>query len=78
MTEMIERVAKAIEDTYDMYADPTPAQRARAAIEAMREPTTEMIAAGSNFAWFEGRTNDLDDAATTWRAMIDAATPPAP
>ena len=40
---------------------------ARAAIEAMREPTEAMAAAGQTMLDIEG------DAAIIWRAMIDAA-----
>lgn len=46
---------------------------ARSAIEAMREPTITMAVAGSSFAWFEGRTDEIGDTITTWQAMIDSA-----
>jgi hypothetical protein len=48
---------------------------ARAAIEAMREPTDEMIIAGSNFC---GR--DTGAATFAWKAMVNAALaePPSP
>ena len=67
MTEsMIERVARAI---YDEAADKPYATDlepiARAAIEAMREPTREMLAAGMN--------EEGVDLLSEWRAMIDAA-----
>lgn len=82
MSEMIERVATAIyENRRRMYEDRVPfkdlypsAQRpyldeARAAIEAMREPTEEMIAAGAR-----GSGEDSQDVALgAWEAMIDAA-----
>jgi hypothetical protein len=79
---MVERVARAIEadlDTFPMLsADPATIRRiraeklARAAIEAMREPTDEMIdAASSGFAkealdYRERNTN-------AFQAAIDAA-----
>jgi hypothetical protein len=80
MAEMIDRVARAIGEVYDGLADPelTPnnwaraALAARAAVDAMREPTDQMITAGWN------NTNrpiedheDLYDIA--YRAMIDEA-----
>jgi hypothetical protein len=62
---MIERVARAIEGAVnrDDYED-----MARAAIEAMREPNTEMKKAGASPDYSCG-----DDAADIWRLMIDAA-----
>jgi hypothetical protein len=72
MSEMIDRVAVALID-----ADPTmlghhethiEAKRkaARAAIEAMREPTGDMKSAGRLRA-------EHDSVASIWRAMIGAA-----
>ena len=77
--DMVERVAKALEaklsemtsgdDTLN-YRRPSgelaSAELARAAINAMREPTPEMLEA----AW-----SDIlaEDGAGTWRKMIDAA-----
>jgi hypothetical protein len=57
MSEMVERVARAIEETYEQYADPTPAQRARAAIEAMRVPTPAMV----NAAWVDGADGPINE-----------------
>ena len=59
MSEMIERVAKAIRlrDTTDEFA------MARAAIEAMLEPTEDMVSAGEGFNF----------AIVTWEVMIREA-----
>ena len=69
MSEMVERVAKALAREYDR--DPETdnvglgtqlsTAMARAAIAAMREPTEAMLYAG----WQED--------SSIWRAMIDAA-----
>ena len=74
MSEMIERVAKAIDaaandaaDDYEEYCSPRMAlAAARAAIEAMREPTDEMFRDGQEIS-------ELKMAEETWWAMIDAA-----
>jgi hypothetical protein len=73
MSEMIERVALAI------CGDDNPANvlaihktRARAAIEAMREPTDAMSAVGCEIPQWDQETAD-DGAAAVYRAMIDAA-----
>lgn len=67
MSEMIERVAKLIRDIADKagerVADDVSFEMARAVIEAMRDPTEEMIREGSGFAQSE----------FAWEAMIDAA-----
>ena len=79
MSEMIERVAEAIVAKMTQQTG-RPAPRntalskvaialARAAIEAMREPTKRMVAAS-------GRFNHARDE-EIWRAMIDAALDPA-
>lgn len=74
MSEMVERVAKAIAmhwgcapQTYDLNPDVRKdwAGYARAAIEAMREPTPNMILAGME--------TDAEMTAIAYRAMIDAA-----
>jgi hypothetical protein len=67
MSEMIERVAVAINDRLrERGGKPIPFHMMRhtaaAAIEAMREPTDEMVKAGVNL-WCE----------RAWDAMIDAA-----
>lgn len=78
MSEMIERVAKAIfadrypgEDWKD-YQKRDYCGHARAAIEAMREPTEAMMAAvdcaGVKAEWLSGKAW-----AAGYRAMIDAA-----
>ena len=82
MSEMIERVAKAIHDAMDITdgLDGTAAERyARAAIEAMRQPTSQMQRAG----WVKLREkNDIQTRlgnslvgveTPVYEAMIDAA-----
>jgi hypothetical protein len=82
MSEMVERVARAIAKarhpglTWPTKSDPeyiqtvhTYLRDARAAIEAMREPTEEMIKA-SNREW-DGRMSHRSSGA--WQVMIDAA-----
>jgi hypothetical protein len=77
MTDMIERVAKAINDVYEPgYYNPQ--KLARAAIAAMREPTDAMVAVGyDNFMWGPcgSTSDDLPDANPNdvWIDMIDAA-----
>ncbi len=74
MSEMVERVARAIQATrgpHENWDRATEATRnlwmadARAAIEAMREPTAEMLAAGMAEAEV--------DLASEYRAMIGEA-----
>ena len=91
MTDMIERVARAIciEDgcdpdqiavgighrmpegkSYPLWHART--QQARAAIEAMREPTADMVAiALPSLSCAYG--HEPEDAAVVWAAMVDAA-----
>jgi len=75
MSEMIERVAKAIaisgnggmwDDWYSDDQKEFHRRRARAAIEAMREPTREMTDA----VWVMAGEADQ---AEIWSGMIDAA-----
>ena len=68
MTDMIERVAQALRNA-ESY-DASFADLARAAIEAMREPTSNQLDAG--YAAISERQCD-DDLAFGWRAMIDEA-----
>lgn len=78
MTEIVELVARAIEDEC-AGADPRDhavfVKAARAAIAAMREPTDEMLVAAESaapaLATFASREASPSFAA--WRAMIDAA-----
>ena len=75
MTTMIERVARAMAKA----ASPLPWEmgdeewrndvrtKARAAIEAMREPDEAMLVAGVNFRERNARTEQI------WQAMIDEA-----
>jgi hypothetical protein len=75
MTNMIERVAKAINDVYEPgYYNPK--SLARAAIAAMRDCTPEMLDAGSAAHPAGGYTrgtllNDIIEC--EWVAMCDAA-----
>jgi hypothetical protein len=103
VSEMIERVAKAIaetialahikhnlreigqEDQIEEYLKMFPikltladSEVARAAIEAMREPSMEMCSAGEESGFLhwspeEGEGLDEVDMAVAYRAMIDAA-----
>lgn len=68
--DMVEKVAKAINDTMLNYGDYKPIGLARAAIAAMREPTDEMLDAATRS---EGDGNLETDARNTYHAMIDAA-----
>ena len=64
MTDMIERVARGLCSYSEfMWQDNIP--KAKAAIEAMREPTDEMVAAGFEPGCFEVRS--------VYTAMINAA-----
>ncbi len=68
MSEMVKRVARAIEAVRDYKEDisirATPEELARAAIAAMREPTEAMT---GSLRWFG--EDDLE----LWQLMIDAA-----
>lgn len=85
MTEsMLERVATALFN-YDgdgrKFSDLRTSQReywldtARAAIEAMREPTEEVYQAGREVAM--GKPGTLDGVKERWKYMVDAALAPA-
>lgn len=90
MGEMIERVALAIADAMcpvEGYRGTSNEALARAAIEAMREPTREMLGKGITAAEdVEDWTRDSytsyrvdtasDMALPVWQAMIDAALSP--
>lgn len=75
MKAMVERVARAI--ALDLLGDEQDADRfwrghersAIAAIRALREPTTAMLAAAEK-AWFD---DPLRRTTTLWQAMIDEA-----
>lgn len=75
MNEMIERVAKAIETELEAAQawGTAPLQRdlARAAIEAMREPTQDMVRASGPDPHGGGHT--ARDAEDIYTSMIDAA-----
>lgn len=88
--DMIEKVAKAIFDAMDVTdgLDSSSADRyARAAIEAMREPTQEMVEAGQEVNNLLPEDRDPpnaflflshDEMTEAWQAMIDAALVPSP
>lgn len=92
MSEMVERVARALhsdpsEGWSEMPWEELPDQHrerllrtARAAIEAMREPTTAVLVAGELVAPPLALIDNSLDTAVIWRAMIDAilapSTPP--
>ena len=81
-TEMETRVAKALSDASynakdgrgsrqgDLEQRGIDLQLARAAIRAMRTPTTEMLREAGL-----GATSSTEDIAYMWEAMIDAASP---
>jgi len=75
MTNMIERVAKAINDVYEPgYYNPK--SLARAAIAAMRDCTPAMLDAGSAAHPAGGYARETlltDIIEAEWRAMCDAA-----
>jgi hypothetical protein len=89
MTEMVNRVAYAIGQASDCHLTPENMTRlARAAIEAMREVTKEMVLAGdtelenctdsSTGSDADGNTHEYswvhsDAPAKIWAAMIDAS-----
>lgn len=77
MSQMIERAAQAIcgDDNPDnilaIHRD-----RARAAIEAMREPTKKMLSAGGFYHIIGAGSvseSDMEIAKREWQAMIDEA-----
>ena len=69
MSEMVERVARAVQPIADPGGHWTTCEDiARAAIEAMREPTEGMIQAGWTTNGYRG-----DMTKAEWSAMIDAA-----
>jgi hypothetical protein len=81
VSEMVVRVARAIvgEESWPHCTGmkrEAAMFRARAAIEAMREPTEEMKQAGD---WMrehldeEPHPHEINDSIAIWRAMIDAA-----
>ena len=76
MTDMIERVAKAINDTMLQHGDYKPDELARAAIAAMREPTETMLEAADAVMLHRPVVEKPDRLSTLtlgFNAMIDAA-----
>lgn len=75
MSEMVERVAtamaRAAKDNWDIppQSEQTWRELARAAIEAMREPTEAMLSAGEPWSESNGLWR-------SWGAMIDEALEP--
>lgn len=75
MSTMVERVARAICEASGETFDICPGihmDAARAAIEAMMEPTEEMVKAGMD-ANPRGRTISDSDLTAIYRAMFQAA-----
>lgn len=71
-SEMVRRVRAAIEDFLsDDLTVTTPDDVACMAVEAMREPTQQMIECGGDAS--NTRIGTWEDAENIWRAMIDAA-----
>ncbi|MAZ17862.1 MAG: hypothetical protein CL535_16220 [Ahrensia sp.] len=75
---MIERVARAIQGAEATHENGTPwvEHVARAAIEAMREPTWKMLEDSGQVENYGDSYSDLHpdlDHKAWWRAMIDAA-----
>lgn len=70
MSEMLQRVAAAIDPEAMASGNPNfraiGIGKARAAIEAMREPTDAMLAAGEDFCTHNGM-------AGCWQNMLEAA-----
>jgi len=71
MSEMVQRVADAIAEAADLDSDTMYKDMARAAIEAMREPTQEMKAV-DGVHWGYG-CHVCGGLTEGWHAMIDAA-----
>ncbi|MGI9295968.1 MAG: hypothetical protein ACR2PS_18445 [Pseudomonadales bacterium] len=74
MTEMLDRAARAIQDAMIIdHGDGLyhPDDMARAAIEAIREPTMMVCVAGETI--LDGETSEAGFAVAVWQAMIDAA-----
>ena len=76
MTNMIERVAKAINEALLQHGDYKPDELARAAIAAMRDCTPAMLDAGSGAHPAGGYRRETllnDIIECEWVAMCDAA-----
>lgn len=81
MTDIFDRLAEAIFEASGvdlrrgpLSAAPAPTQRmvraqARAALEALRDPSPAMVAAGEAYLVRECKVSE----AALWRAMVDAA-----
>lgn len=67
MSEMVMRVARALSEA-DQTADGDYRKLARAAIEAMREPTEAMIESGLN-GWFSVEPSAIESDAVLKRSM---------
>ena len=74
MSEMVERVARAVAAEMDRLGDSlTPQETACVAIRAMREPTGAMIDAGAESFVSVNPPNITGQPSAAWRAMIDKA-----
>lgn len=69
MSEMVKRVCAAIDGAYS-HGDLSWEKCARAAIEAMREPTEEMVQAANHMTGYSLENEYIKQ---EWRAMIDEA-----
>lgn len=67
MNEMIEQAARAIHDCGLLLDADECEQAARAVLEAIREPTDDMLTAAAGLTEGEGGPTE------TWQAMIDQA-----
>ncbi len=70
MSDILERVARAISGQETGELDERWYRKARAGIAAMREPTAEMIGEGWKYTGDPCWEEDVERA---WKAMIDAA-----
>lgn len=78
MTEMVERVGRALAEADGYAYAPYPYDVwARAAIEAMREPTESMIRVGEDWSadaiTHHDSRNPKSPPVEAWKAMIEAA-----
>jgi hypothetical protein len=74
MSEKLDQVAKAISEADDSWDGEDYRVLARAAIEAMREPTDRMVSEGESAASFGiGKPTSEDAIPRVWSEMIDAA-----
>jgi hypothetical protein len=75
MSEMVERLARAIAGVPTGFLDERWYRKARDGIAAMREPTEAMLDNAFEYIGFSGESlkNKKREIADDWRAMIDQA-----